>query len=190
MSNAYTYPPTRWQIMAETGRTVDETLDAHQAFDDMWCMVSGLRLNEICDDSTRRKQIAVSKPVNQRARARIQGAAHELVALVDAHRHAGKVEHLTGDPRTRALELLKVHDATETDGSKPWRAFWVVSGSELAERLQAMLAADEDDVRRVVTDLLIEADVAARAGLEVIEAALRAGGVEPDRDRLAREAQD
>ena len=193
-----TYPPTRWQVMAETGETVDETLDVSKAFDDMVRLLNKewrqLNLEDFAVD-----QANAARPFVNKANDAAEDAASAIVAMVDAHRHTAKVVNLTESKRERALELLALHDTTDTYRNDPWRVFWKSHASGLAAQLHVMLAADKDDVRRTVTDLLIDADAAVLAALEVVEDGMRSQirgrvedwpGWEPERDRLAREAQE
>lgn len=197
----YTYPPTRWQMMAETGETVDETFDAYQAFYRMWRTLGGewTRLRKDHADCVIQfvSLDGVRRSVDLANDARFV-AIDAIVAMVDARRHAAKVVNLSGAERDRALELLAIHDTTPKARRDHHHSgvFKDAHPSGVAPQLRLMLAADED-ARRAVTDMLIEVDTAVRTALEAVEDVLRAIGRhecdhyywEPERDTVARGAK-
>lgn len=207
------YPPTRWQVMAETGGTVDEAFDAYQAFTDMmrpledeWDRLrrgTPTRSDCLLDaaKSADRDAVAAAKSRVSVATGVVHDAIDSIVAMVDARRHASKAVNLSGAERERALKLLEAHDTTDMKGrsSHRWSVFWRGDRSGIAAQLTVMLAADAD-VRRAVTGLLITADTVVREALEAVEDGLRARmgtrdhrdapGLEPKRDREARQARE
>jgi hypothetical protein len=191
------YPQTRWQVMAATGETVNETLDLHTAISDMFDPIQNEYLRLMATDPDR--IIDIWGPGTRPGIARIYLAAtvRDVVRLLDDRRHRPMVAHLADEAdRDRAMELLGAVDAGDLSEClvTPWVLFETSNPfrpklSPLPEQLRRGLAED-GDLRQAVTALLIRADTAARELLVETEGLLRDQGLEPERQRLSREARE
>lgn len=193
----YSYAPTRWQVMAAAGETVNETLDLHTAISDMFDPIQNEYWRLMATDPDR--IIDIWDPGTRPGTARIYLAAtvRDVVRLLDDRRYRQMVAHLADEAdRDRAMELLRAVDAGDLSEClvTPWVLFetsnpFRPSLSPLPEELRRGLAED-GDLRQAVTALLIHADTEARELLVETEGLLRDEGLEPERQRLSREARE